>query len=391
MLNNEFPPLGGGTGAVNLCLFEQFSKYPDLYIDLVTSSRSRRSYEIEQFSPRITIYKVPVNNQNIHHSSNLELIRYFVRGLALSLKLSKTNRYEMSFSFAGVPAGAISYVLSLVRKLPYWISLQGPDVPGFEGRYCYLYPFLKPLIRSIWRNAAIVTAISEQQQRLAAKTMPELIVPIFHNGVDTDLFRPVTNNAERTLPNIVCVGRLIERKGQHYLIRAFSQLLTKKPMAATLTFVGTGDSEESLRLLAKNLGIDSSVTFRGFVPRHEMPSIYRDADVFVLPSQSEGMSMALLESMACGLPVVVTDVGGTQELVKDGVNGLVIQWADVSALVAAVERVIDDHELRQTMGRQNRLIAQNFNWQSIARSYIRTMQECFSANVLEQPHVRTLE
>ncbi len=135
MFDNEFPPLGGGTGVVNFHLLEEMARRPDVTVDLVTSSRTRARYETEQFADRITIYKVPVDNHNIHHATNRELLRYSWRGLWLARRLATEHRYDASFAFAGVPAGAISYLLSLTHGLPYVLSLQGPDVPGFEARY----------------------------------------------------------------------------------------------------------------------------------------------------------------------------------------------------------------------------------------------------------------
>ena len=86
MINNEFPPLGGGTGTVNQALLRRFSYEQSLEIDLVTSALGRR-YEEEQFAKTIHIYKVPVNNRNIHHSSNRELITYAMRGFRFAWKL----------------------------------------------------------------------------------------------------------------------------------------------------------------------------------------------------------------------------------------------------------------------------------------------------------------
>ena len=113
MFDNEFPPLGGGTGVVNYYLLQEMARSQDVTVDLVTSSRSGTAYETERFADRITIYKVPVDNRNIHHASNLELLRYSWRGLRLARRLLTQHRYDVSFAFAGVPAGALSYCLVL--------------------------------------------------------------------------------------------------------------------------------------------------------------------------------------------------------------------------------------------------------------------------------------
>ncbi|ULA61176.1 MAG: putative enzyme [Nitrospira sp.] len=369
MFDNEFPPLGGGTGVVNLHLLEEMALRPDVTVDLVTSSRTRARYETEAFADRITIYKVPVDNRNIHHATNRELLRYSWRGLCLARQLVSKHRYDVSFAFAGVPAGAISYLLRLTHGLPYVLSLQGPDVPGFEARYNYLYPVLTPFITRIWRQAGVVTAISAEQVALAHQTMPDLPLVTIPNGVDTHSFVPAANTPGRPF-TLICVARLIERKGQHHLLQAFAKLRAANHEPMSLIFVGTGDAEPHLRELAAELQVAEAVSFKGFVPREHMPCVYHEADVFVLPSQHEGMSIALLEAMASGLPVIVTDTGGTTELVAQGANGEIVPWADVLMLTAALQRLLKDGEHRRRMGEESRRRALAFGWPALAARYL---------------------
>lgn len=369
MFDNEFPPLGGGTGVVNFHLLEEMARRTDVTVDLVTSSRSRTRYEREPFADRITIYKVPVDNQNIHHATNRELLRYSWRGWRQATRLLSQHRYDVSFAFAGVPAGAISYLLRRTHGLPYILSLQGPDVPWFEARYNYLYPVLTPVIRQIWRRAGAVTAISAEQIALAHRTMPDLKLVTIPNGVDTRSFVP-TGPAPLRPFTIICVARLIERKGQHHLLRAFAHLRAAGTEPLALMFVGTGDAEPQLRELAASLNVLDAVTFKGFVPRELMPRVYHDADLFVLPSQHEGMSIALLEAMASGLPVVVTNTGGTAELVTQEENGEIVAWADVPGLTATLQRLLKDGERRTRMGQAGRRRAQEFGWPALATRYL---------------------
>lgn len=370
MFGNEFPPLGGGTGVVNSHLLTELSAYPEVWVDLVTSSRSPNTYEIEPFAERITLHKVPVDNRNIHHATNRELIRYGWRGLRVSRKLLAQRSYDLSFAFSGVPAGAISYALKLTTGLPYLLSLQGPDVPGFEARYNWLYPALTPVLRRIWRAATVVTAMSAEQQCLAHRTVPSLNLPIIANAVDLDTFHPPDPPRQAGEINIVCVGRLIERKGQHHLLHAFAALRAQSSQPLRLTLVGTGDAERLLRRLVAELHIADAVTFTGFVSHEALPAVYRQADIFVLPSQNEGMSIALLEALASGLPVIVTDTGGTAELVQTARNGFICAWADVPALTAALRLLIQDPRLRHRMGARGRQIASRFSWSTIARQYL---------------------
>ena len=369
MFDNEFPPLGGGTGVVNYHLLREMAGHQDVTVDLVTSSRSRTEWTAERFADRITIYTVPVDNRNIHHARNSELIRYGWRGWRKARQLLTQHRYDVSFAFAGVPAGAISYLLRLTHGLPYMLSLQGPDVPGFEARYNYLYPFLTPLIKLIWRRAGAVTAISTEQEMLAHRTMPDLSLVTIPNGVDTDLFTPASGETKRPF-TFLCVARLIERKGQHHLLEAFAQLRGRCDRPLHLVFVGTGDAEPQLRELAARLKVSDTVTFKGFLSREQMPPVYREADVFVLPSQQEGMSIALLEAMASGLPVIVTETGGTAELVTQGRNGEIVAWGDVPALARASQNLLQADGLRRSMGVESRRRALQFAWPALAARYL---------------------
>ena len=127
-----------------------------------------------------------------------------------------------------------------------------------------------------------------------------------------------------------------------------------------------------LRQQAQTLGLQDKVQFLGFVERSAMPAVYAQADIFCLPSFNEGMSMALLEAMASGLPVIVTTTGGLEELL-DG-NGLVAPWADVEALAGALATLAQDDPLRAEYGRRGRQIAERFTWPAIVQQYVQLCQ-----------------
>lgn len=372
MLDNEYPPLGGGTGVVNQHLLEGMRSSPEVSVDLVTSARPRRGTLEEQLSPGIRVFKVPVDNRDIHHARHRELLRYSARGLWLCHRLLARQSYDVCFAFSGLPAGAMAMMLRLTHGLPYIVSLQGRDVPGFDDGYRRLYPLITPLVKQVWRFAGAVTAISGEQKSLALRTAPGLEVRVIHNGVAADLFRPRSADEPREQGplRILCVGRLIERKGHRGLFHAFAELRRRVEMPLRLVLAGQGDMEGPLRALAQQLGIEADVDFLGYVPHERLPEVYRAADLFVLPSQNEGMSIALLEAMASGLPVLVTFAGGTAELVRHGVNGFIAPFGDVAALAGALERLTVDGDLRRQMSQANRERAGEFSWPALTRAYL---------------------
>jgi glycosyltransferase involved in cell wall biosynthesis len=134
--------------------------------------------------------------------------------------------------------------------------------------------------------------------------------------------------------------------------------------------VGTGDSRPANEDQVAKLHLNDRVHFVGYVPREQIAQRYASAHVFALPSYNEGMSVALLEAMASGLPVVVTPTGGTPELVEPGINGFIFDWADVDRLTSYLHRFAQDRPLVRRMGDAARRRASDFSWETAAQRYI---------------------
>lgn len=367
MLNNEFPPLGGGTGTVNRALLTQWANLPNLEIDLVTSAL-RCDYYREQFAERVRLHFVPVNNQNLHHSSNRELAMYAARALPYALRLQQKDPYDFLFAWSALPAGAVALALKKITGLNYLVRVCGPDIPGFERRYGALYPMLSPLIRAIWHGAKHVIAKCDDEAKLIQRVDGRVQASIVPNGVDTEAFPPARVPDGVPL-RLLCVARLIERKGQHHLIKAVKQL-TVQGIDVTLDLVGIGDAQSENERLARELGIAERVKFIGLIPHEQIARHYAQAHVFVLASYNEGMSVATLEAMAAGMPLIVTRTPGTRELVQENVNGLLFDWADVDTLAAHLKFLAGHREVAREMARASRERARHFAWDVPTNRYL---------------------
>jgi phosphatidylinositol alpha-1,6-mannosyltransferase len=375
MLNNEFPPLGGGTGTVNRAILQRLAIHPELEIDLVTSALGRQ-YGEERFSKNIHLFKVPVNNQNIHHSSNRELITYAIYGLGLAWKLQRRRPYQVCLAWASVPAGSMALVLHYLCGIRYLLRVSGPDIPGFERRYGSLYPILTPMIRATWHGAERVIVKCREEADMVQRCKPGLQVEIVPNGVDQSLFSTSLGAPDDGPLRLLCVGRLIERKGQRQLIHAV-QRLCSEGLNVTLELVGDGDSLENYQSLVQKLGLEDRVTFSGYVPREQIASHYAAAHVFVLPSYNEGMSVAMLEAMASGLPLICTHTAGAGELVQEHgptINGFVYDWGDVDALTAALKCLVLDRKLARQMGTASRVHSKRFTWDSSSQKILELLE-----------------
>jgi glycosyltransferase involved in cell wall biosynthesis len=211
------------------------------------------------------------------------------------------------------------------------------------------------------RAAAFVVAISEYNKQLIIKHCGEDVrdkVVVIHCGVDTSLFRP-RQKASGGLFTIVCVGSLEEKKGQTHLIEA-CRLLKQRNLDFVCHLIGDGQTRSDLERQIEQAGLGGVVRLEGGRPRAEVLRMLEQADVVALPSirtssgKMEGIPVALMEPLACEVPVISTRISGIPELVEDGVTGLLVPPADPAALAEALERLAHDPDFGRRMGRAGR-------------------------------------
>jgi glycosyltransferase involved in cell wall biosynthesis len=370
MLNNEYPPIGGGTASANYYVMREMVKR-GLSVDLVTSTPASNRYEVERLASNAAVYRIPINNQNPHYQTERELLTYIYRGFFFIRTLYQGGepKYDLCHAWSGLPGGALALLLKWKRSLPYVLGLRGSDVPGYDVRYRWLYPFLSPSLHLIWRNAAAITANSYELRSLANRFSPTMAIEVIPNGVDLTRFQPalLTRQDPDTTFRILCVARLVERKGIGDLISAADRIRQQRPNFK-LIFVGRGDYEAELKATVEGLGLQQWVEFKGVVLHDFMPEIYNQADLFILPSLNEGMSNAVLEAMAAGLPIITTYTGGTAELLRG--NGIIIPKQSSDAIAKAILELWDDDDLRRAMGQRSRKIAETLTWERVTDEYL---------------------
>ena len=248
-------------------------------------------------------------------------------------------------------------------------------MPGYSERFKFIYTILKPLIKLIWKKSSAVVSNSRGLRDLALKTNKQQKVDIIFNGIDLNDFCP--NESLRARDKfIITIGatRITARKGTNYLIEALGILAPKYP-DILLRILGDGDEKNNLIDLTKKMNLENFVQFLGRIPREETVSYYQEASLFVLPSLNEGMSNAMLEALASGLPILATETGGTEELVENGINGFVIKMKDSKDLAEKIEMILKDEVLRNSMGKASRRKAETMSWENVAQEYFELYKE----------------
>lgn len=356
MVNYEYPPLGGGTAVCNQALVAQFRRRPDLKVDVLTTSPDK--YQVVNLPPNVRMIKLDIgkNNRNLHHQSYRNLLVFFIKSSVWIFK--NRSAYDLIHAYSGLPGSASAWL----SGLPYIVSLGGADEPGYEPRHNLFWLMFKPLFGRIYQQAQSIDVNSLFLKKLVLRSWLDLKIKIISNGVDTKKFYPAAKAV--TQPIILSTSRFGARKGVKFLIQALADI-----PHAQLWLAGSGIEEPKLKSLAQKLRLSSRIKFLGLVPRRRLPSLYRQAKIFVLPSLSESRSNALLEALASGLPVVATNIGGNPELVNNN-NGLLVNPSDSHNTAIAI---------RTTLTKKWRLprISAKYSWENCARQY-RKIYSAFS-------------
>lgn len=249
---------------------------------------------------------------------------------------------------------------------------------GHEVWWARVFPFSWAM-RRIGDQADVLTYLGEftrsrisRALSLRARNAMVRMAP----GIDTTHFsmNTATGDLRKQLGLdgkvvIVCVGRLVPRKGQDRLIQALPLLRDSIPNIHLL-IVGEGSYKSKLDALVKENNLSAQVTFVGRVPFSELPSYFRCGDIFAMPSRSrmgglevEGLGIVYLEASACGLPVIAGNSGGAPDAVVDGVTGIVVDGRNINEIAGAIARVVSDPAKSKNMGvAGNEWVNTNWSW-----------------------------
>ncbi|MDO9386750.1 MAG: glycosyltransferase [Thiobacillus sp.] len=264
-------------------------------------------------------------------------------GLMRKLKRQGAQLIDAHFTY---PDGEAATRLGRWLSLPATITLRGTEVPHSRN------PMLRPRLSRTLKSAARVFAVSDSLRRLAIELGATVEkTEVVGNGIDTERFQPVARAAARArfgLPDrakvLISVGGLVERKGMHRVIEVLPALRTHHPDLHYLIVGGAspeGDNRTELTAQVARLGLADRVHFLGTLPSDELKWPLSASDVFVLATRNEGWANVFLEAMACGLPVISTDVGGNAEVVCREELGSIVPFGDSAALQQALDAALD--------------------------------------------------
>ena len=363
IINSEYPPIGGGAGNASANIARELAAL-GIQVSVVTAHFDNQPHQ--EIRDNVTIYRIPALRRKQDRSGALEQIAFILSASFWTVNWARKNKPDSALAFFGVPSGAVAWILKLIYKIPYIVSLRGGDVPGYRPYdFKTFHKLIAPLLRVIWKNASAVIANSNGLRDLALAFDPRFEIPIIPNGVDLEKYS--VPERDWSSPRLLSVGRIVHQKGLDLGLQTLSQL---KDLAWTWSIVGDGPQLENLKSLAAELGMADRINFLGWQSRDELTKQYQQANIFLFPSRHEGMPNAMLEAMSTGLPVVATRIAGSEELVIEGETGFLAQTENVDELRESLRRILIDPSQRKKMGIASRQrVEKNYSWKNVAQQY----------------------
>jgi len=247
-----------------------------------------------------------------------------------------------------------------------------PGFTGFVGRF-----YEQTVGTHILRKSAAVTAVSSAVARHGESLGTKAMITVIPNTVDVDRFRPLDGESpEDAVRSVLFLGRFSRNKGPQYLLEAIPRVLEEIP-TASFDFVGDGPLRPVLARRMLELGLNGNARIFGTVP--DVVPVIQRAGVVVRPSLTEGMSLAVMEAMACGRPILATRVAGTADVISHGETGLLFDPGDVDSLVDGLVHVLQDRARADRMGRRAReWTERQMTWERVSERYETLYEEVAS-------------
>jgi glycosyltransferase involved in cell wall biosynthesis len=247
-----------------------------------------------------------------------------------------------------------------IAHLPVF-DLPSPVVLSCRGTQVSVAPHnperaeIRTGLRKTFERAAAVHCVSQATLKDACQSgLDPAKATVIRPAVDPEMFRPASNRPDSDgIFRVVTTGNLNWVKGHEWALSAI-RLLKDRGVHVQFDIIGDGPDRQRVLYTVRDLGLQDCVQLHGRVGSKAVLSQLQQADTFLLSSLSEGISNAVLEAMACGIPVVTTDCGGMREAVTDGVEGFLVPVRDAEAMAVALQRLAGDSSLRQTMGHAGR-------------------------------------
>jgi glycosyltransferase involved in cell wall biosynthesis len=345
ILNYEYPPLGGGAGAMTQTLAEGLAGHD--HIVTVVTTWFKGEDEVSE-KGNLKIIRLKSKRKFTYRSNPQEMVSWIFKSKSFLKTYCLSHHFDHCLANFSIPGGETALFLKRKFNIPYIIISHGHDIPWFFKKQMFWYHlFTYFRVRKICRNSEKLVLLTELMKKNADKFMGEkhkeknCIIP---NGYDNSLFYPDYTKRNKVFTVVFC-GRLVEQKDPMTFLKAL-QILFLNKIDFKAEIYGDGVLRKQMEEFVRNNNLMTKVNFKGWVNKEELANAYRKAHVFVSTSHEEGMSIAILEAIASGLYTFATPVSNNVSIITNLQSGEIFNCGDIQSLAQKLQDYYENKFLK---------------------------------------------
>ena len=359
---HEFPPVGGGGGRAAEDICTRLARNGH---ELTVLTAHLKGLPREERREGVRIIRLPSLRRQPYRAGLPAMGAFVLAGIAAGDRLIRYWHPDVIHVHFAVPAGAVAWVLSRRRRVPYVLTAHLGDVPGGvpekTGRW---FRWLFPLTPPIWREARQVIAVSEYTRQLALQRYP-VDIQVIPNGVDLKSLRPEKIQVNQP-PQLVFAGRFMPQKNPVQVVRSLAAL---KDLAWHCVMIGDGPLAEAVQREISTQGLDDRFTLTGWISPEDVLNWFSKSDLLFMPSRAEGLPVVGVQALAKGLAIVAGHAGGFIDLVDEGRNGFLIRGQSGDGFSAVLRGLLSDPRQLLAFREASLSKAGNFDLDPVVESY----------------------
>lgn len=367
--NYEYPPLGGGGGVINAMLAEQLAHTHEVAV-LTSAGLGLSEREVVN---GVRVIRVPVYMRSQQAAANFSsMAAFMVNGTRAGKKLLAEESFDIINTHFALPSGPVGHLLAKKFAIPNVLSVHGGDLyDPSKFTSPHRHWLLRNWVKILLRKADVVVGQSHNTlENVATYYDADLATRLIPLGIHRPPAIDSPGRQELGFSDdeflLVTMGRLVSRKGLDRLLHIVAGLNLPK---VRLVVIGSGPLESELKELAAQLGLESSVSFQGFVSEERKLQLLEVSDLYVSSSQHEGFGLVFLEGMAMGLPIICYDHGGQSDFLEHGKTGGLLALNNEEAFAACVREYYKDEKSRASVGKINKSRVENYFIDNCASQY----------------------
>ena len=369
----EFPPIGGGGGraAYDIC-----KGLVECGHEVIVLTAHMQGLPFEEYKDGIRVVRISSFRRETFGASFLTMLAYILAGLWTGLRLIRLDRPDIIHTHFAVPSGALAWILSIVTGIPYILTAHLGDVPGgVPEKTEKWFRWIEPFTRPIWKRAKKVIAVSEHTRQLALNHY-SVNVEVVPNGADVAHLAPAKIKVNIP-PRLVFAGRFVPQKNPLAIIQTLSQL---KDLNWNCSMLGDGPLFENVKREIEKNGMSERFDLPGWVTPDAVLEYFAKSDILFMPSLSEGLPVVGVQSLATGLAIVASEIGGFLDLVEPGKNGYLIDVADIPAFSRALREMISNPKVLLRLREASVEKSHEFDIQKVVGQYQSILQSVLNGN-----------